>query len=61
MEINKKTLYGKSQGARTMFMLKSKMIETQANVKGQGLNDVLCEICGKEEYVREIVISFNVI
>ena len=49
MEKNKKTICGKSQGARTIFILKSKMIETKANVKGQGLNDVLCEICGKEE------------
>ena len=34
--------------ARTIFLLKSKMIETKANVKGQGINDLLCEICGKK-------------
>ena len=35
--------------ARMIFLLKSNMIETKANFKGQFLNDLKCEICGKEE------------
>ena len=35
--------------ARMIFLLKSNMIETKANFKGQFLNNLKCEICGKEE------------
>ena len=34
---------------RMIFLLKSNMIETKANFKGQFLNNLKCEICGKEQ------------
>jgi len=35
--------------ARMIFLLKSNMVKTKANFKGQFLNDLKCEMCGKEE------------
>ena len=35
--------------ARMIFLLKSNMIETKANFKGQFINNLKCEICGKKK------------
>ena len=40
--------------ARMIFLLKSNMVETKANFKGQFLNDLKCEICGKEENTQHL-------
>ena len=34
--------------ARMIFLLKPNMIDTKASFKGQKINDLLCEICGKK-------------
>merc|ERR1712179_702172 len=40
--------------ARMIFLLKSNMIETKANFKGQFINNLKCEICGKEENTQHL-------
>ena len=35
--------------SRMIFLLKSNMVTTKANFKGQFINDLKCEICGKVE------------
>merc|ERR1712179_499502 len=40
--------------ARMIFLLKANMIETKANFKGQFINNLKCEICGKEENTQHL-------
>ena len=40
--------------ARMIFLLKANMVETKANFKGQFRNDLMCEICGKEENTQHL-------
>ena len=41
--------------ARMIFLLNSNMIQTKANFTGQFINDLLCEICGKEENTEHLL------